>query len=212
MRSYSSPRRQDAAAATRSAILESARRLFLAEGYAGVTVPQIAAAARVAVPTVYGSAGGKAAILKALLEPVVHDPVVGQTLAEVAKTRDPNRVIAATAAGTRDSHERHWEIAWGLLHRNLAEPAAEAVLDEAKAEYVAAMTVVAERLATLNALKEELDTAAAVDVLWFYLGRPGWQTLVGERGWDFDRAEAWLSDSARRALLKDSALTAKQDG
>ncbi|GHJ41925.1 TetR family transcriptional regulator [Streptomyces sp. TS71-3] len=202
MRSYNSPRRRDAALATRDAILDCARRLFLADGYAKVTVADIAAAARVAVPTVYGSTGGKAAILRAVLEPAMHDPAVDRTLAGIAATDDPRRVVALAAAGPRSSHERHWDLVWGLLRRNLADPSAQAVLDESKAGYLAALTAVADRLIALNALREDLDRATAVDVLWFYLGRPGWYTLVGDRGWDFDRAEAFLAGAAQRALLR----------
>ncbi|WP_433558662.1 TetR/AcrR family transcriptional regulator [Pseudonocardia xinjiangensis] len=202
MRSYNSPRRRDAALATREAILESSRRLFLAEGYAQVTVADIATAARVAVPTVYGSTGGKAAILKALLTPAVEDPAVEQTLTGIASTDDPRRVIAITAAGTRQAQERHWELVWGLLYRSLGEPSAAPVLDEAKAAYLGVMSAVADRLTALDALKPALDHAAAVDLLWFYLGRSAWYTLVGEQGWDFDRAEAWLADAAQQALLQ----------
>jgi AcrR family transcriptional regulator len=202
VRSYHSPRRRDAAVATRDTILDCARRLFIADGYAKVTVADIAAAARVAVPTVYGSTGGKAAILRALLEPAVQDPAVERTLTAIAATDDPREVVAIAAAGPRESHERHWDLVHGLLSRHVGEPSAEAVLDEAKAAYLAAMTAVADRLIALDALREDLDRAAAVDVLWFYLGRPGWNTMVGDRGWDFDRAEAWLAKAAEQALLR----------
>jgi hypothetical protein len=74
------------------------------------------------------------------------------------------------------------------------------VLAEAEASYLAALTKVIDRLAELDALK--LDRDSALDVLWFHLGRPGWYTMVGHRGWDFDRAEAWLAESARHSLLK----------
>jgi AcrR family transcriptional regulator len=201
MRSYNSPRRRDAALATREAILESGRKLFLAHGYAKVTVADIAMGARVAVPTVYGSTGGKAAILEALLAPAVEDPAVEQTLSGIARTDDPRAVIAIIAAGTRQTHERHRELVWGLLYRNLTEPSAAPVLDANKAAYLSAMTAVADRLMALDALKSGLDHAATLDVLWFYLGRPAWYTLVGERGWDFDRAEAWLTEGAQQALL-----------
>jgi len=53
--SYNSPRRQQAAAATREAIIEAALELFACQGYARTTVAQIAEAARVAdvlVPTI----------------------------------------------------------------------------------------------------------------------------------------------------------------
>ena len=63
MSRYYSPRRMDAAADTRAAIMRSARELLIAHGYPDVTVAQIAAAARVAIQTVYSSTGGKTAIL-----------------------------------------------------------------------------------------------------------------------------------------------------
>jgi AcrR family transcriptional regulator len=200
VRTYNSPRRKDAAEATRAAILEASRRLFVNEGYEKVTVSDIAKAARVAVPTVYGSTGGKAAILEALLKPAVEDPVVGQTLAGVATMDDPAKVIATVAAGTRHNHERHWDLVWALYRHAPAEPCAAALYDEAKASYLAALAAVVDRLAALDALA--LDRDEAVDVLWFYLGRPGWHIMVGDRGWDFDRAEKWLAGSARQALLR----------
>ncbi|WP_371779463.1 TetR/AcrR family transcriptional regulator [Streptosporangium subroseum] len=201
MSSYNSPRRTDAALSTRAAILESGRRLFLADGYANVTVAGIASAARVAVQTVYGSTGGKAAILAALLAPAVEDPAVEQTLTGIAATDDPRAVIAITAAGTRQAHERNWELVWGLLHQNLTEPSAASVMEAIEAAYIGALTAVADRLAALNALRPELDRAGAVDLLWFYLGQSAWLTLVGKRGWDFDRAEAWMAGAAQQALL-----------
>ena len=41
----------------------------------------------------------------------------------------------------------------------------------------------------------------AVDTLWFYFGQNSWCSLVGERGWTFDRAEQWLLRAASRDLL-----------
>ena len=200
---YHSPRRADAAAATRAAILDTARVMFLDRGYTNVTVGDIAKAARVAVPTVYASTGGKAAILSALLEPAVHDPSVEESLAIVASAEDGARVIDATATGTRRTCERHWATLYGLMRHALTEPAAHEVIEATLASYLGALTVVADRLVALDALKPGIDRDEAIDLLWFYLGRSPWFTLVGERGWTFDRAEAWLAGAARQALLAE---------
>ncbi|MFI1283646.1 hypothetical protein ACH4U5_23375 [Streptomyces sp. NPDC020858] len=61
----------------------------------------------------------------------------------------------------------------------------------------------ADRLATLDALRAGVPHAEAVDVLWFHVGPHAWMTLVGERAWPFDRAQAWIAHSACQALLKD---------
>ncbi|WP_329528916.1 TetR/AcrR family transcriptional regulator [Streptomyces sp. NBC_01462] len=205
-RKYTSNRRVNSAAATREAILSSAHALFLARGYAGVTIGEIAEAGNVAVPTVYSSVGSKPSILTALLEPALTDPAIADTLAAVEASDDPRTVIALTAEGTRLTHERHWELVYELFYRNPpGEPAVKAVLDRGADDYVQALTRVANRLVTLDALPTEVSHAEAVDLLWFHLGPHAWITLVGERAWSFDRAQAWTARSACRALLRDKS-------
>src|SRR5690348_10673892 len=107
---YYSPRREDAAAATRGAILTHALRLFLEHGYAGVTVTQIAKAAEVAPQTVYASAGGKAGILAALFRPILEDTTARQANGAGRDTTDPRQVIALAAAGTRHVSEQYRDL------------------------------------------------------------------------------------------------------
>lgn len=203
MNRYHSPRRADAAADTRRAIIGAARDLFTAHGYTAVTVAQIAKAAQVAVQTVYSSAGGKAAILAEILAPAVHDRRVTDTLKAAVAATDPREIVDITASGTRATHERHWDVLFGLLHNGLGEASGVEVIKEAYGEYLNALAVVADRLVKLDALRPELDGASALDILWFYLGQRSWFLLVGERGWDFGRAERWLAASAKEALLKE---------
>src|SRR5580700_1072542 len=92
---YHSERRQEQAEATRQAILDAARTLFIERGYAGTTVADIAAAARVAVPTVYVSVGTKPEILGELRKMIPVDAgVPGDTWAAFEPIRDPRQVIS----------------------------------------------------------------------------------------------------------------------
>ncbi|AVH57484.1 MULTISPECIES: TetR/AcrR family transcriptional regulator [Streptomyces] len=203
-RKYSSPSRTNAAAATREAILSNAHTLFLARGYAGVTIGEIAEAATVAVPTVYSSVGNKPSILTALLKPALTDPAIADSLAAAEASDNPRTVIELIAEGTRLIHERHWELLYGLFYRNPpGEPAVQAVLDRGADDYVQALTRVADRLLALDALRADVPRAEAIDMLWFYLGPRAWMTLVGERSWPFDRAQTWTAHSACQALLED---------
>src|SRR3954447_3993933 len=68
---YHSPRRADQALATRRAVLEAARDLFVRKGYLQTTVADIAREARVAVDTVYAAVGRKPAILREVLETAI---------------------------------------------------------------------------------------------------------------------------------------------
>src|SRR5215210_619029 len=63
-RQYDSTKRREQAAATRRRIIDTAARVFIERGYAGATIPVIAAEAGVAVETVYRSAVGKAGLLR----------------------------------------------------------------------------------------------------------------------------------------------------
>src|SRR5262249_59792052 len=67
-RSYDSSRRQEQARQSRAAVLQEARRRFLADGFASTTVGAIADGADVSVETVYKAFGNKAGLLKAVFD------------------------------------------------------------------------------------------------------------------------------------------------
>ncbi len=68
------PTRRARAEATRARIVDSARRLFLENGYAATTMPSVAEAAGVAVQTVYLAFGTKGDLLQAVYELLVLGP------------------------------------------------------------------------------------------------------------------------------------------
>ncbi|NYE44621.1 TetR/AcrR family transcriptional regulator [Streptomyces fulvorobeus] len=191
------------ASETRAAILRAAEDLFIAQGYSTVTVGKIAATAQVATQTVYSSTGGKAEILMELLIPAIEDPSVARTMRQITETEDPREVINATAQGTRQAHEGHWQMLEALVPQCHAEPTAAAVLAAGNAEFMKVLTLIAERLRDLNALRPDLTTDKAADLLWFHLGQDAWFSLVGHRHWSFDDAEEWLAKAAKWALLAD---------
>lgn len=204
-RKYHSPRRADAAEKTREAILRRAHALFLARGYARVTIGEIADAANVAVPTVYSSVGSKPSILTALVEPALTDPAIADHLCAVEASDSPRAVIELAAKGSRLTHEHHWDVVYDLFYRDPpGEVAVKTVVDRAADEYVKALARVADRLVTLKALRADVGHAETLDVLWFYVGPSAWSTLVGQRAWSFDRAQTWVTRAACHALLKDS--------
>ena len=200
---YHSPRRADAAAATRAEILARAQELFLERGYDGATVPEIARAARVAPQTVYASVGGKAALFVELLQPAINDPTAVEAMLAARATDDPQRVVALCAKGARSGQERYWDLVYKLLRRPPDDLPAQQAINNIMVKCLESLTGIAEHLKDLDALGPDLDVARAVDTLWFYFGQNAWVSLVGERGWTFDRAEQWLRTCAARDLLGD---------
>jgi AcrR family transcriptional regulator len=198
---YRSPRREDAAAATREAILAHAKELFLTRGYGATTVPEIARAARVATQTVYASAGGKAALFAELLQPAINDPIAFEAMTAARTAEDPERVLELAATAARSGQERYWDIVSGLMRRPPEDELAQQAIGNITAKCMAALVAIAQRLTDLDALPPETGPAEAADILWFYFGPSAWYSLVGDRGWTFDRAARWLLQAARGALL-----------
>ena len=199
--SYNSPRRQQAAAATREAIIEAALELFACQGYARTTVAQIAEAARVAANTVYTSVGGKPQLLAAITESGTGDPDVAETLTAVARTSDPAEVIRLTAAGTRQVNERRAKAVAVLLDSAQADPAAAEMLQVTVRYYRETLGTLAGRLEDLGAVQSP-DLSRAADIFWYLFGWTSWRTLITDLRWSWDDAEQWLAQRGIDALLR----------
>ena len=202
---YHSERRQEQAESTRQAILDAARALFIERGYAGTTVADIAAAARVAVPTVYASVGTKPAILGELRRMIpAAAGVPGDVRAAFARIGDPRQVISGLVGGVRRLLETSGELMFAIESAAPFEPVAAEAWAEGMVIHRAACELAVERLAALGQLKATLSSAHAGDVLSFLLLPATWRTLGGEYGWAFDEVETWIVDTAM-ACVTDSA-------
>ena len=94
-RRYNSTQRAAQAAATRRAVLDAAREVFVRRGYIGSTVAEIAATAGVAVDTLYATVGSKPVLLRELVETAIS----GTDTAVPAEDRDYVKAIhKATSA------------------------------------------------------------------------------------------------------------------
>ncbi len=102
--------RQQQALATRNHIVATARRLFVAQGYAATSIEAIAAVAGVAVSTIYAIFRNKRSILGAICEVWLEEaeirPLVGAALQEP----EPQRRMALAAHWTRQQWEQGSEI------------------------------------------------------------------------------------------------------
>ena len=202
---YHSQRRQEQAEATRQAILDAARALFIERGFVGTTVADIAAAARVAVPTVYVSVGTKPAILGELRKmiPVVAG-VPGDMRAAFELIRDPRQVISGLVAGVRRLLETSGELMFAIESAAPFEPVATEAWEEGLVIHRAACGMAVERIEALGALKESVRPARAGDVLSLLSLPATWRTLSREYGWTYQEVETWIVDTAM-ALITDGA-------
>ena len=96
-RAYDATRRRAAADKTRRRVLAAAREQFLTRGYNAATVADIAAAAGVAPQTLYSSVGGKADLLRH----VVNVAIAGDDVPVAIAVRPFTEAIHAEPDGTR---------------------------------------------------------------------------------------------------------------
>src|SRR4051794_27565295 len=99
------------AQASRREILEAAHRLFVERGYVATSVPAIAAAAGVAVQTIYNTVGSKRQVLGGVIELAVRGPDYPATPSETVGERiraaeDPSAIVGHLADWMADAHAR----------------------------------------------------------------------------------------------------------
>ncbi len=212
-RRYDAPKRREQVARTRAKIIDAAQRVFLDRGYAGATIPRIAAEAGVAVETVYRSAAGKAGRLAAAVQaalaggaeraevPVEQRPAIRRVIEET----DPRRQLAAYAA----TQPGVWSRVGPLLRVLDAAAGTDDALVELRSQHAAQRLTGLRRFAGLlaerGALRPGLSAGRAADILWALCAQANYDSLVTERGWTHQQYRDWLADALAAALLPESA-------
>jgi AcrR family transcriptional regulator len=208
-RRYDATGRRVRAEETRSRVVEAARRVFLARGYAGATIPAIAAEAGVALQTVYRAAPGKAGLLAAAVEAAVAGGV--QRAQRPVETRpairavidepDPARQLALYARTQPGIWARVGPLLRVLEAAAASEPELRRLQQEQDAQRHAGLTRFAQRLHERGALRDELTPQRAADLLVTLASHASYQSLVLTHGWNDEQYETWLADTLRHCLL-----------
>jgi len=208
-RRYDLTRRRAHAAQTRQDILKAAQQLFLEGGYAGTTINEVAAAAGVAVETIYRGFGSKAALFKGVMEaaiaggaaraaiPPEERPVVRAMIAE----RNPRRVLEMHAATQPGIHARSGPLYRLLMEAVAADPEVADVWNQLEAQRLTGMRRIAEQLKNGGGIRQELSVEEAGDILWTVNSLAVYNLLVLQRAWSPERYRDWIASTNTRALL-----------
>jgi AcrR family transcriptional regulator len=191
--------RQRQALATQKLIVDSARDLFLEQGYGTTTIDAISARAGVAVSTVYAIFRNKRGILKAIREAWHQESGQRDIYQRARQETDPYKRLDLAAHATR----RQWET--GAVMTTIYESAA-AVDPEAAAELQEALKG---RRASLNGfvqdmaamLRPDLSVDQAVAIYYSLSLVEIYRELVHTAGWSPDEYERWLAAILKQQLL-----------
>ena len=211
-RRYDATLRRERAAQTRVAIIEAAARQFLANGYAGATIPAIAASAGVAVETVYRSAAGKAGLLEAAVQaalaggvdrsvvPVEERPGIRRVIEE----QDPRRQLEAYVATQPGVWRRVGPLLRVLDEAAASDPVLQKLREQHAAQRRQGLQAFASLLRERRALREDVSADRAADILWALCAQANYEALVNYLGWSDTEYKAWLSGQLMHALLRET--------
>ena len=209
-RKYDSPVRRAQAATTRARIVEAARRLFVEHGYAGTTIPAIAAEAGVAVETVYRSTQGKAGLLAEAVRAAVADgvrraevPVPERpAIRRIIDEPDPVRQLALYAATQPGIWSRVGPLLGVLDAAASSDPSLVELREQISAERRHGLrNGLGRLLEQRGVLRPGLTAARAGDIVYAICGQANYQALVGDCGWSEDEYRDWLTETLVAAIL-----------
>jgi AcrR family transcriptional regulator len=204
-RRYDSARRAEQARQTRNAIIDTARQLFLRDGFAGTTIAAIAAEAQVSVETIYKAFGGKPGLVRAICNAALAGE--GTVPAEARSDQlqlhepDPRKIIRGWGELTVEVAPRISPIILLLRSAAAADPEMAGLLAEADAARLSRMTANASNLAAAGHLRPDITVEQAGEVMWTYSSPDLYELLVIKRGWPPGRYGVFIAEAMIAALL-----------
>jgi AcrR family transcriptional regulator len=210
-RPYQSPLRRAQALSTRLAIIEAGARLFVAQGYGGTSMDDIAAAAGVSRATIFTSVGGKAAILKAAYDiAIVGDdepvPLPQRPWAQAVRNEpDAYRMVDRYAHMITEISARVAPIYEAMRGAASADPDVLTLWQAMRGERRGGAAGFVGFIVARDALRPELDRKQAADIVWVLNDPAMYHLLVQERGWSPAQFQSWLADTLKAQLLRRHA-------
>jgi AcrR family transcriptional regulator len=206
-RPYRSTLRDEQARATRLRIVDAARDLFVEQGYARATVDAIAARAEVSRKTVFTSVGGKAAALKLAWDWTLAGDDEQVAIADrpasraIAEETDPDQALVAWTRLQGPIASRLARIYEVVVIASDVDADVAALRAENERNRVAGARWFAERLASLDALRDGLDVERATEILAVVMDPVPAGRLVHDAGWSLDDYCEFLTRIARASLF-----------
>jgi AcrR family transcriptional regulator len=203
-------RRARRAAETRHRILEAAGTLFAERGYSGTTIDAVAAAADVAVETVYARFQNKRTLLSAYLDVAI----VGDTEAvpllerdevqQIRQTSDQREQLRRLAHLARTIYERTATAHAVLRSAAAVDPEAAALADEDDRRRRTTIRAYIDLVADAGPLRDGLQADEAADTFSVLASPEGYLRLTTTRGWTPAHYEQWLAANLTLLLLPNA--------
>lgn len=198
-RRYNAEGRQAQARATRQRILDTARRLFIEQGYAGTSIAQIAAEAGVSTPTVFAGFTSKVNLLKEATETMLvgdadptplHDRPQMRHVHDGPTAEDVLRRLAALIADRAPHVYPIYAVVHGAAD---ADPDIAALARTLDQQRLAGATMLAATVLRRLDVDDSERLADVRDTIWTFNSPHLYALLVVQRGWSPERYGAWIA-------------------
>jgi len=202
-RPYRSLRRGEQVRATRGAILQAARQLFVTRGYEATTIASIASEARLATPTVYKHFGSKRRLLLGLIDDTINVRVPLQ-LETVLEQRSARSRLTALARMCVDLASAAPDVVSVALLAANSDPELGVMFREMADGRRRSAALIARSLADDGTLRPDCDEARATEIIFALASPDLFNVLVTRFDWSEPEFEEWLSDTLAVSLLHDA--------
>jgi AcrR family transcriptional regulator len=204
-RSYDSTGRRRQAERTREAIVDTAREMFVTQGYAATTMAEVAAAAGVSVETIYKAFGTKASLVHAIRDRALlgQGPVPAEERSDRLheEETDPRKVIEGWGRLAGEVAPRVAPVLLLVRAAAAVDTALAPLHEEMDRDRLTRMTANARRLHEGGHLAPGLTLDRARDVLFAYSSPELYEVLVVVRGWSVEDYGRFVGEAVAAALL-----------
>ncbi len=175
----------------------------------------VADLASVSIETIYLSIGGKASLVRYLVETALSgtdEPVPPQQRKGVAEIRaepDPRRKLQLFARTVRPMLERLAPIWHVVMEAAPTDADLGSLVAELQERHASSMRLVIEHLAQAGRLRPAISKQTARDIVWATNSPEFYRLLVVGRRWTGEAFESWLGDAWQRLLLDDVPVPSK---
>jgi AcrR family transcriptional regulator len=205
-RRYESTLRADQARETRRRIRAAAEALFMARGWSGTSMDDVAKAAGVSRQTVFSAFGSKSGLLKEVCDVALAGDDEPLSLEErpdqqrVLATTDPVEAIRLHAKVVTDVFMRVGHL-WPVLAGGAGDPEVDKLLDFYAEGRLWGVGRVVDVLVGLNSLRKGRSARKAREAVWA-ITEPAVFVALRSRGWSRAEYERYLIETMT-ALLVD---------
>ena len=202
-------KRTEKAAATRARVIECARTLFLAQGYAATTTRQVAASAHVTERTLFNVVPSKSDLLREVLLTYVftddHGPLLERTdFAPVLQADSVETFLTEYSRWVADLHRRTSTVAEMTRAAASVDAGAAEMWAWGNAQQIVDMDNLAKVLDQRRWLRPDLSPREVARSFAVLSGHETYWRLVAEQHWSLSRYRQWVSRHCANELVTDT--------